>query len=539
MFLEDEDWNDDRGAEVVSPTKPKESSSPVKTKVVGKKSLLRTLQTLGSVPDWKSEQPQKDSDSETETPTEHAHKKRKKRRKRRHSETQQTDGDLSQRDSKETAVVRKKKEKLGKKRKPTTTTTTDVTQHQESPKPAKVDPDSSENKLSRQQWKNKMKNKRKSNNKFKSTDTEDIPKEDTKPNCDTAKTESVSKNVAKKKVKKQKISEKVTVERAVEIGKKNTKKEICSKGSKELRKQEEGPIEINKKQITENIVVMEDKHIELSKHQKSELSKKQNLKREKLRKLLQSQSKEAVVPEEEVILDTPDHHEAPDHPGPPDASATLRAKMEQRLESARFRYINEVLYSSTSGEAKRMFTQDPHSFWVYHRGYSAQVQRWPTNPVDNIIQFIQKRPPSQVVADFGCGDCKIAQSVKNKVHCFDLVATCDLVTACDMAHVPLKDRSVDIAVFCLSLMGTNLTDFLKEANRVLKMGGVLKIAEVSSRFDNERSFISALAGLGFKLVSKDTENTHFFSFEFMKTGEAPDTVKKSGLQLKPCLYKKR
>lgn len=48
------------------------------------------------------------------------------------------------------------------------------------------------------------------------------------------------------------------------------------------------------------------------------------------------------------------------------------------------------------------------------------------------------RPPSRVVADFGCGDCKIARSVKNKVHSFDLAATCDLVTVCDMAHVSMS-----------------------------------------------------------------------------------------------------
>lgn len=45
------------------------------------------------------------------------------------------------------------------------------------------------------------------------------------------------------------------------------------------------------------------------------------------------------------------------------------------------------------------------------------------------------RPSSLVVADFGCGDCKIARSVKNRVHSFDLAATCELVTVCDMANV--------------------------------------------------------------------------------------------------------
>ena len=44
-----------------------------------------------------------------------------------------------------------------------------------------------------------------------------------------------------------------------------------------------------------------------------------------------------------------------------------------------------------------------------------------------------------------------------------------------MAHVPLKDASVHVAVFCLSLMGTNLADFLREAHRVLVPGGLVKV----------------------------------------------------------------
>jgi len=75
-----------------------------------------------------------------------------------------------------------------------------------------------------------------------------------------------------------------------------------------------------------------------------------------------------------------------------------------------------------------------------------------------------------VIADFGCGDARLAQSLPNKVHSFDLVALNKYVTACDMAHTPLANESVDIAVFCLSLMGTNLSDFILEANRVLKPG---------------------------------------------------------------------
>lgn len=62
-----------------------------------------------------------------------------------------------------------------------------------------------------------------------------------------------------------------------------------------------------------------------------------------------------------------------------------------------------------------------------------------------------------------------------QVHSFDLVSPNPLVTACDMASVPIKDASVHVAVFCLSLMGTNLADFLREAHRVLVPGGLVKV----------------------------------------------------------------
>ncbi|OPJ72533.1 ribosomal RNA-processing protein 8 [Patagioenas fasciata monilis] len=144
--------------------------------------------------------------------------------------------------------------------------------------------------------------------------------------------------------------------------------------------------------------------------------------------------------------------------------------MEERLLGARFRYINQQLYTSSSRDAARLFQSDPEAFEIYHRGFARQVGRWPENPVHRIIRCLRRRPASLVVADFGCGDCKIASSIKNKVHCFDLVPLSPLVTVCDMAKVPLAAESVDVAVFCLALMGTNLQEILEEANRVLKPG---------------------------------------------------------------------
>lgn len=88
--------------------------------------------------------------------------------------------------------------------------------------------------------------------------------------------------------------------------------------------------------------------------------------------------------------------------------------------------------------------------------FREQASSWPENPLHKIITWLKERHPAAIIADMGCGDAELASSVKNKVFSFDMVAVNDRVTACDMAHVPIKDESVDIVVFCLSLMGVNI-----------------------------------------------------------------------------------
>lgn len=78
------------------------------------------------------------------------------------------------------------------------------------------------------------------------------------------------------------------------------------------------------------------------------------------------------------------------------------------------------------------------------------------------------RPKTLVIADFGCGEGRLAKAVPQKTYSLDLVPQRHEIIACDMAKTPLKTNSIDVAVYCLSLMGTNLKDFVLEANRVLK-----------------------------------------------------------------------
>jgi len=116
------------------------------------------------------------------------------------------------------------------------------------------------------------------------------------------------------------------------------------------------------------------------------------------------------------------------------------------------------------------------------------------------------------------------------------------VTACEMSNTPLDSGEVDVVVFCLSLMGTNVRDFLFEAGRILKMGGTLKIAELESRFQSTYSldnFISDVCKFGFKNSWKDLKKGYFYFVDFKKVTEVKKKKKLPEINLKPCLYKKR
>ncbi|CAL8334665.1 unnamed protein product [Boreogadus saida] len=591
MFLEDSEWNDDGQASqpTIKPVLPRpvQKSNRIvtfKPKSVAKKSLLRTLKSLGPALDQKSEHVQKDSDSEAEPESAPARPKRKKKRNRGRKKKDEAGTETAgPADDKKADSVPKKMEEKDSKAGSIKLKKTDSANGK-----SKVTPEiMEENEMNRKQWKTKMKNKRKCKNKYrekelvvpKDTATENGTGEQQKADTSSSgkikvtfvKTASQNKAEQKEsKPQKRKLTEPAqSILNTAEAQKAKLNKEPMKNTKvKETRREKteqigsldpEVPhqeVELPHQEVevpqAEQEVQEEEEEEEDDKQEETPTIKRQKLhklqeerrKRERLRKMLHSKPDEPEHPtedqeEKEKEKEEEQEQEEVAAPAPMDRSATLRSRMEQRLEAARFRYINEVLYTSSSGEAKRMFSQDPEAFGVYHKGFTAQVKHWPANPVDAIIAYIHKKPASHVVADFGCGDCKIALSVKNKVHSFDLAPICDLVTVCDMAHVPLKDGSVHIAVFCLSLMGTNLIDFLAEANRVLVVGGILKIVEVASRFDDVRGFLSTLSHLGFKMMIKDTEKSHFYSFDFIKTKDVSEDMKSSSLELRPCVYKKR
>ncbi|EDW48564.1 ribosomal RNA-processing protein 8 [Drosophila sechellia] len=221
------------------------------------------------------------------------------------------------------------------------------------------------------------------------------------------------------------------------------------------------------------------------------------------------------------------------------AANSLASKLQSELLGGRFRYINEQLYSTTSRKAEALFRKDSSAFEAYHAGYRQQVEKWPINPLNRIIKTIMKIPKTAIIGDFGCGEGKLAQSVPNKVYSMDLVAARSDIIACNMTDTPLQDRSLDVAVYCLSLMGTDLNEFFLEANRVLKLHGSVYIAEIQSRFEDVREFVRCLNACGFDLIKKDVAVNYFYFFQFKKMRHVPKNTKMKAFSLKPCLYRKR
>ncbi|KND92978.1 25S rRNA (adenine(645)-N(1))-methyltransferase [Tolypocladium ophioglossoides CBS 100239] len=198
----------------------------------------------------------------------------------------------------------------------------------------------------------------------------------------------------------------------------------------------------------------------------------------------------------------------------------LQAYMREKLVSARFRHLNETLYTRPSDEAFGLFQDSPEMFDAYHEGFRRQVKVWPENPVDSFLEDIRTRaklklpgrgkpgaPPTQrvrtplprttgicTIADLGCGDARLAESLQADkaklrldVKSYDLQSPSPLITRADIANLPLEDGSVNVAIFCLALMGTNWIDFIEEAYRILHWKGELWVAEIKSRFGPVRN----------------------------------------------------
>lgn len=124
------------------------------------------------------------------------------------------------------------------------------------------------------------------------------------------------------------------------------------------------------------------------------LSRKQWRNRQKNKRRHKNKFRPLQTPDQvppKVSIEETEVPPAPESDSQETRAEALRARMTQRLDGARFRYLNEQLYSGPSSAAQRLFQEDPEAFLLYHRGFQKQVKKWPLHPVDRIAKDLRQK----------------------------------------------------------------------------------------------------------------------------------------------------
>ena len=190
-----------------------------------------------------------------------------------------------------------------------------------------------------------------------------------------------------------------------------------------------------------------------------------------------------------------------------------------------FSTMNNAWNQSYSAKTHERLKENPEEWVHYHALYKESRERWLVVPYDEMIRRFQRRS-GLVIADFGCGEAALATALSglHQVYSFDHVAVADFVTACDMSKVPLNDRTLDVAVFSLSLMGKNFGEYIQEAHRTLKIDGQLHIIESTNRFSDRNQFVESLKLFGFDNLTFEDLSEKFTYIRGFKSDREPRKV---------------
>ena len=163
-----------------------------------------------------------------------------------------------------------------------------------------------------------------------------------------------------------------------------------------------------------------------------------------------------------------------------------------------FSKMNREWNHAKSSTTHDKIKNNPDLWRHYHHMFEESKKTWTTIPTAELIKYFKIRDGLEI-GDFGCGKALLYQSLSEKhtVHSFDHHAFNSHVIACDVSKTPLNNKQLDVAVFSLSLMGSNIRDYIKEANRTLKIDGRLFIIEATSRFKDLQQFKRLIIQFGF------------------------------------------
>jgi SAM-dependent methyltransferase len=194
-----------------------------------------------------------------------------------------------------------------------------------------------------------------------------------------------------------------------------------------------------------------------------------------------------------------------------------------------FSHINSRWNTTHSSITHERLQNNPEEWCYYHTRLQEQERLWQHIPRNECIKHLTENlPQGSIVGDYGCGQAQLAHALRDihTVYSLDHVAINHSVTACDMANSPLDHAILDAAVFSLSLMGSNLREYIADAYRTLKPGGQLLIYHPATGNDLHK-FVQGLESFGFASVQHGTVYKWHFVWA-IKRGRQKDTAAEIG-----------
>ena len=194
------------------------------------------------------------------------------------------------------------------------------------------------------------------------------------------------------------------------------------------------------------------------------------------------------------------------------------SEVEYKKSESIIKDIHQKANTSTHENMHKYFINNPNEWIEYHKQREINKSTWDEDPVDVIAREINERNDINLIADMGCGLAKLSKIIKsnNKVISIDHYSEDKNVIKCDMSNTSeyIKDNTIDITVFCLSLWGVNYLDYIKEAYRITAKRGLLYICEPNDKF-NKDELISSIREIGFNKIN-ETIRGKFTYYTFMK-----------------------
>ena len=190
-------------------------------------------------------------------------------------------------------------------------------------------------------------------------------------------------------------------------------------------------------------------------------------------------------------------------------------------------YVNEIHRAGNTCRSNTMherFQKNKDEFIEYHRQREIAKREWQEDPVDRVAEIISDWSGRfNRIADMGCGMNKLKSVLSNReVQGFDHYSEDSSVIQSDMSNLKgiVSDESYDVAVFCLSLWGTNYDDYFVEAHRILRLDGRMIIVEPETKFGNDErfdsieNFINKVENYGFERKGNYVKRFGFVYFKF-------------------------